>query len=273
MIGKAAALLFLASPLTPEIEAEVQHWFDTVGERQDGESFGELSTRAARLKLGVPYDRTPQRAGPETLRIHLDALHCVSLVEYADAVARCVWSASPNPECFAAEVEATRYRDGSLVDYASRLHYFTDWLTDNQRRSRLRSLVEAEATLRERYFFMTHHPASYPALKDQATARAIAAVERRLSNTDVRYVPRNEVSTFQSALKTGDIVAFITRKPGLLVTHTGYIVRDNEGRPRLLHASSHNGRVVLSRGDLADYVLRRPERRGIIVARPLAPKG
>ncbi|MEM6531582.1 MAG: N-acetylmuramoyl-L-alanine amidase-like domain-containing protein [Myxococcota bacterium] len=273
MIGKAVALLFLAATLPPAAEEEIRAWFETVGERRPGESFGELSTRAAKLKLGVPYDRTPQREGPETLEVNLEALHCVSLVEYADAIARCIWSNQPSPACFAAEVEETRYRDGSLADYASRLHYFTDWLNDNQRRRRLRSLVEDQAILREPYFFMTRHPASYPALKDRQTAASIAEVERRLSDTDVRYVPRAEVSEFQSLLQTGDIVAFITRKPGLLVTHTGYIIRDAAGKPRLLHASSHNGRVVLSRGDLADYVLRRPERRGIIVARPLAPKG
>lgn len=276
MIAKGAiALLLLAGAheLPADTEAAIREWFAALGEIRDGESFGELSTRAARLALGRPYDDAPQTAGPEHLRVRVDELHCVSLVEYSDALARCLWDAKPTPECFTREVEQTRYRNGQMSDYASRLHYFVDWLADNHRRARVRQLNTelGVVPIREPFFFMTRHPKSYPALADRDTREAIAAAEARLSATNHLYVPRERIKEVQNLLREGDIVAFVTRKPGLLVTHTGYVTLDARGIPRVLHASSHNDRVVISRGDLADYVLRRPERRGVIVARPLPP--
>ena len=56
-----------------------------------------------------------------------------------------------------------------------------------------------------------------------------------------------------------------------MVTHAGFVLRSEGGRARLVHASSYHRRVVLTREDLADYLLRRPERTGVMVARPLPP--
>ncbi len=276
MIAKAAIALLLLSgtrELPPSTEAAVREWFSALGEKRGDESFGELSTRAARIALGRPYDDAPQSPGPETLKIRLDELHCVSLVEYSDALARCLWVGHPTPECFTEQVEQTRYRDGEMKDYASRLHYFVDWLADNHRRKRIRQL-HAElggVAIKQPFFFMTRHPKSYPALGDTQTLALIEAAEARLSATEHVYVPRERIREVQSKLQEGDILAFVTSKPGILVTHTGYVTLDARGIPRVLHASSHNDRVVISRGDVANYVLRRPERRGVIIARPLPP--
>ncbi|MEO0811913.1 MAG: N-acetylmuramoyl-L-alanine amidase-like domain-containing protein, partial [Myxococcota bacterium] len=162
MIAKAAlSLALLAGPadLTPEVRSTVENWFSALAQRQAGESFGALSTRAARLTLGTPYDDTPQRAGPERLVVRTDRLHCVSLVEYSDALARCLWQDSPTAECFATQVEQTRYRDGELSDYGSRLHYFVDWLADNDRRGRIKGVSEdlGAISVTQPFYFMTRH--------------------------------------------------------------------------------------------------------------------
>lgn len=275
MIGKTAIPLFVTLMGVPDdahrFRQPIENWFKAVGPRQSGETFGELSLRAAKLKLGTPYDSAPQTPGPEKLRIELEQLHCVSLVEYANAIARCLWKKSATSACFLAEVESTRYRNGHRNDYASRLHYFSEWLLDNQRRGRLHSLVEDGTPITAPYFFMSQHKKRYPSLQDHDIAASIAETENRLSRTELRYVPKNEIRDFQKNLQTGDIIAVVSSKPGLLITHVGFAVVDPLKKVRLLHASSHNNRVVISRGDIAGYVMRRSERRGIIAARPLAP--
>ncbi|MEM6732116.1 MAG: N-acetylmuramoyl-L-alanine amidase-like domain-containing protein, partial [Myxococcota bacterium] len=176
--------------------SSIQAWFAELDRVKPDETFGELAVRAARLRLGTPYDDTPQSAGPETLEVRVDKLHCVSLVEYADALARCLWRESPTSSCFLGEVEQTRYRNGEMSNYASRLHYFVDWLGDNQKRERLRRLDRelTAVSIREPFFFMTRHPHSYPALADQDTRAAIVAAEKRLSHAEHMYVPRERIS-------------------------------------------------------------------------------
>jgi hypothetical protein len=66
-------------------------------------------------------------------------------------------------------------------------------------------------------------------------------------------------------------VGIVTTEPGRLIGHAGFVVRDERGRTHLLHASSHHRRVVVTVRSLADYLLRRPERWGVMVARPRPP--
>lgn len=99
----------------------------------------------------------------------------------------------------------------------------------------------------------------------------MADVEARLSSKSQAVVGRARIRRAVAGLRDGDIVAITGNKPGRLVTHAGFIYVDEWGRARLVHASSYHRRVVVPRKDLADYVLRRPDRRGVIVARPVAP--
>ena len=76
-----------------------------------------------------------------------------------------------------------RYRGGKRGGYASRLHYFSEWIADGERRGLVRDLgtelggVEDGRPLR----FMTSHRDSYPALADEpcsATSSHRAAARR-----------------------------------------------------------------------------------------------
>ena len=75
----------------------------------------------------------------------------------------------------------------------------------------------------------------------------------------------------EKELKEGDIIGIVGNQPGLLIIHTGFITEGRDGTKRYLHASSHHERVVLTPDDIEDYVFRERKRRGIVVARPLAP--
>ena len=108
-------------------------------------------------------------------------------------------------------------------------------------------------------------------MNDSATRDAIAKTEAELSGRIHSVIVGSSVHRTDGELQNGDLVGIVTTEPGRLVAHAGFIVRGGRGATRFLHASSHHRRVVLTIRSLADYVLRRPERWGIIVARPLPP--
>ncbi|MEL6758826.1 MAG: N-acetylmuramoyl-L-alanine amidase-like domain-containing protein [Myxococcota bacterium] len=259
-------------PSNPDVVNAIQNWFRAIGEVRTGETFGELTARAAASRLGTGYDSSAQDDGPEVLRIQIGTLNCVSLIEYADAIARCIWSKTPTPACFLTEVEASRYRSGQRAGYASRLHYFTEWIDDNERRGRFSPVHELpHHELRRPFFFMSKHRGLYPALYNPDILNSVRETEHELSAKTHTFVTRDAIEHAQQHLRSGDVVAIVSTTPGLLITHTGLIRLDEQGRPRLLHASRQNGRVVLSRKDIADYVIRANTRRGVIVTRPEPP--
>ncbi len=248
-------------------------WYQSVGAPMPHEGFGEFLGRVARTRVGTPYDHSPEMKAKETFRAELRRFECVSFIESSLGVARCAWRGQPTKDCFVWEVLGLRYRSGIMSDYSSRLHYFVDWLEDNRGRWRLRDVTEelGGTPIRRSFFYLTRRAAIIPALSSPSARRAMADVEARLSAQSHAVVGRNRIRQAVPSLQDGDIVAIIGNKPGRLATHAGFISIDESGIAHLLHASSYHDRVLVTREDLADYMLRRPERRGVIVARPVAP--
>src|SRR5690606_12471803 len=90
----------------------------------------------------TPYvAHTLEVPGPERLVINLRGLDCVSFVENTLALSRLVRAGVSDFEAFQAEIRALRYRDGAIDGYPSRLHYFTEWIADNERMGRVRDVT------------------------------------------------------------------------------------------------------------------------------------
>jgi hypothetical protein len=255
-----------------ESPSSLRNWFASVGAAREGESFGAYLARAAALRQGVPYRRTtaPPAPGPEALALSVDRFECVSFIESSLAVARCGFERNPTASCFAREIEMSRYRGGINSGYASRLHYFVDWIYDNEARGRLRNLT---ADLGGRpvgldFFYVSRRLAGVE-LAD--LRRALLATEDSLSARSHTVLSRRRASALRSRLEDGDLIAFVRARPGMLVHHAGFAYRLG-GTLHLLHASSYHGRVVITPDDVRSYLLRRPERSGVIVARPLEPR-
>ena len=249
-------------------------WYETVGKPFPGEDFGHFLGRVAQARVGTPYAETSPATARETLTIDLDRFECVSFLESSLAVARCAWRGELTQGCFVWELMGLRYRSGLMGDYASRLHYFVDWLADNEGRWRLEdrtALLGGEPMGRD-FHYMTRHGLSTEALKSPVVRREMVAVERHLTSRPFVVLPRDRLSETLLSLQDGDVIAVVGDKPGRLVTHAGFIIKRTGETPRLLHASSYRRRVVLTTESVTDYVLRRPERIGIIVARPLPPQ-
>ncbi|HSF17923.1 MAG TPA: N-acetylmuramoyl-L-alanine amidase-like domain-containing protein [Vicinamibacteria bacterium] len=271
-------MLFLAPPslpeeTTPASRARLEAWFRELGRPLPGESFGRYLARAGRIQNGVGYDAdAAPPPGPERLRIELERFECVTFIESSLAAARCGYVNEPTAECFTREIVESRYRGGVLSDYASRLHYFTEWIDDNESRGRLNNLTGELGgfPVRKDFFRISTHELARASVPDEL-ARKMRNVEARLSGIPHLVVPRASARSASRALEDGDLVAFVGERPGLLVHHAGFVLHVR-GVPRLLHASSYHERVVITEEDVADYLLRRPERKGLIVARPTEPE-
>ena len=241
---------------------------------------GRAVARAGELALGSQYKAYTLEAylagggdpAREPLTLHLDVFDCVSLVESALAAAR---AARKGPAAgwddFAREVERMRYRGGVRSGYASRIHYFSEWIGDGARRGLVRDLgpelgaVEDRRPLR----FMTEHRSSYAALKDDAVFAAIGEMERSLDASPRHVIPTARIPQVQDRIQTGDVLAFATTIAGLDVTHTGLAYRDRAGVLRVLHAPLSGGAVEVSRSTLHGYVSAIRRATGILVARPV----
>lgn len=262
-------------PLSAEERSKLGSWFRDAGDPRPGEPFGSYLARVAYLKLGVDYDEVVSPPGEEKLHIDLDRFECVTFIESSLAVARCGYRNDPSSECFERELVLSRYRDGVPSDYASRLHYFVDWIDDNGRRNRLQNLTAelGGEPMTRNFFYVTRRLLRRAVMSGDELARIereMAETEARLSREPHLVLTRASVASASGKLEDGDLVSFVRERPGLLVSHAGFIYRA-KGQPRLLHASSFHRRVVLTPEDVASYLLRRPERTGLIVARPLPP--
>jgi hypothetical protein len=284
--GASAASSAGAPTAAPPSDADRERlasWLATLraeGLAEPGAPLGPAVARVGELALGAPYAANTLEAylaaggspDAEPLTLHLLKFDCVSLVEAALAVAR---TAAAGPDAgwdrFAREIERMRYRGGERRDYASRLHYFSEWIADGARRGLVRDLGPELGSRPDArpLRFMSEHRGSYAALADQAAFDAIVAHERRLDASPRNLVAKARIPEIQDRLQTGDVLAFATTLSGLDVTHTGLAYRSEDGVMRVLHAPLSGGVVQVSPGTVADYVNGLRTATGILAARPL----
>ena len=242
-------------------------------EKWNKQPLGDLMGNIGMLLIGTPYvGGTLEGAGPEVCRVDLTGLDCVTLFENVLAMARCSKLGTPTWDAFVAQVTMTRYRDGKLDGYTSRLHYTSEWIENNIAKGVVRDVTQelGGEVFPVRVSFMSEHPQYYPPLKaDSSLVGTMAAIERRLGTTMRFIIPRDKIVDIESQLQTGDIVAIATSKAGLDYAHTGLIVRDGE-RARLLHASLTKKKVILD-GPLADYIASVKTHLGVSILRPITP--
>lgn len=197
----------------------------------------------------------------EPLVMRFNAVDCTTFVEYmcAALLGRCD-NPDPNDSIMQRFVQTLRYRGGKRGNYATRKHYFSEWISDNAKQG---LMTEVTAQLpgakkqKKKINFMTLHPNYYPQLAHcNAIFDEVRRVERMLSDQETYYIPKISVRRVLSELQDGDIVAFVTDKSGLDISHVGFVwQRDSwHDEPHLLHASSTQGRVVVSQATLSEYL-------------------
>ncbi len=230
---------------------------------------GALVAAVARSFLGAPYLARPlERPGPERLVVNVSAFDCVTYVETVLALARVLSPDGASTDAFVRALEYIRYRGGRIDGYASRLHYFTDWIRDNRAKGVICDLTPqiGGAPWDKRVDYMTAHRDRYPPLADDETFRRMASVESELTAMPKHHLPRERVRAQEDLILDGDILAVTAAQPGMDVLHVGFALR-RRGRVHLLHASETAGRVDVSPETLHRYLHRRQSRTGLLIAR------
>jgi Protein of unknown function (DUF1460). len=155
--------------------------------------------------------------------------------------------------------------------YPGRLHYFSEWLSDNASRGRLRLLARELGGVEdpEPLGFMSAHPAAYRQMAEPGVPEAIRAMEQRLNGGPARwYIPEDRIGAAAPGIQDGDLIAATSTLPGLDVAHTGIALWQN-GRLHLLHAPLVGKSVEISVLPLAQRITELKTQDGIMVARVL----
>lgn len=219
------------------------------------------AARLARLFIDTPYiGGTLEGDSIETLRVNIDEFDCTTFVETVAALAITAGERRQSWHDFAYNLRRLRYRNGETNGYASRLHYISDWILNNSSRGTVKELTGNYNSTRHEVKtldFMTSHRESYPALADSANFAAIRNIESGFSNHRYPILKPSALKNkqFVESLRDGDIVFFCTATKGLDVTHAA-IIDMSDGTPRLIHASSKSGKVILDTLTLSEYVNR-----------------
>lgn len=220
--------------------------------------------------LGKPYvASTLDRDTTETLVINTNEVDCTTFLEYV--LAGVTVSEMPDSSCkkYREALQKIRYRNGKIYNYASRLHYFSEWLSENRKNGLIYELTDSLGgrQVQKQIDFMSTHPTAYPAFRrDPTLLDSIKMIEKALSETPVYILPKERIESVESRINTGDLIAITTAIPGLDITHVGFAQRIN-GRIHLLHASSIAKKVIIDPLPLAAYMQKQKNATGIRVFR------
>lgn len=204
----------------------------------------------AKQMLGVPYVAgTLDGNEEEQLVVRTDALDCTTFVETVLAFCIADKRGERDFKGFKKALTDVRYRDGILNGYTSRLHYFSDWIRNNEQMGFVKECTSESACAQPKELwldFMTTHVDSYlPMKKDASLVEEMAAQEKNWQGTVVSYIPKEklDLSSDELKIKDGDVLALVTNIKGLDIVHVGFAFW-REGKLHLLHASSSAKKVI-----------------------------
>lgn len=241
------------------------------------ETPGAQMVRAAKHLLGQPYEAGTQEGREERLRIYLTRTDCILFAETCLGLVRTVQrcGAQATFEDLAQTLQGTRYRDGVVDGYASRLHYTTEWIRQGGRTGAFEDISEALGGVRDtrRIDFMSTHPDSYAPLKGESqyakdNRGRIREMETRVSALPRYYVPKERLAAVEERIQSGDILCFATSVDGLDYSHVVIAYREKPGgRLGFIHASTSAKLVVIEPRTLEAYLQANARIKGISVLR------
>jgi len=240
-------------------------------EDQRNKPVSELVVLVGKEFLGTPYVAHTLEVDKEQLVINLRELDCTTYAENCLAIARCIKSGNTTFDNFTNQLQKIRYRDGIIDGYPSRIHYFSDWIYENDKNGYVKDVSKPISNIQYplEVNFMSKHPSSYKQLEgNTAFIEKMQTKEKEISSRKMYFIPKEEIKSFEPKLKEGDIIGLTTSVAGLDVTHVGILLRIN-GRIHLMHASSKAEEVVISENTLEDYLKNSLSATGIMVTRPM----
>lgn len=228
----------------------------------------------ARKLKGIPYvSGTLESNGKELLTVNLRAMDCTTYVETVLALTLCHNRGENTFNGFMKKLAQIRYEAGQ-VDYAHRLHYFSQWIAYNTKNGIVQCIETSQPPFSEKQTlllnFMTTHSNRYPAmLRIPGAQETVKHVEATLTGTSYRYIPKAriaDIKLMKNVVKDGDIIAITTNKKGLDVSHLGIAVW-HRNTLHLLNASLERKCVVEEPQPLYQYLKRHASQTGIRIIR------
>jgi len=232
-------------------------------------SIGDLMIIVGTYFMGFPYTgKTLEEEGAEHLVINLRQFDCFTFVENTVVLARLIKKGKVAFNDYASAIKKIRYRNGRISGYPSRLHYFSDWLADNEKKGVVRLITHENVgqTLHKEINFMTTHRDDHHGLRSDRSFKKMAVFEKNLSEKPLYYIPKAEFKQYKDVIENGDMIAVTTSIEGLDVMHVGLAVFLARGI-HLLHASEIEKQVVISDASLFEYLSERKTMTGIMVGR------
>jgi hypothetical protein len=236
-----------------------------------GDSMNSLHVEIGKWFLGTPYvEKTLELPGEEKLVINLQGLDCTTYLETVVALGQLAKNGNFTFDKYEASLEKLRYRNGMNTGYPSRLHYFSDWIYDNQTKGILKD-ISAEIGGKiyvNQPSFMSTNPQFYPQLSNDNYVIQIKEAEKEIAGRKYHYIPKDEISQIEHLIQSGDLIAITASMASLDMVHVGFAIERN-GRIHLMHASTGSMEVEISEKPLSDYLAGSKSQSGIMVARAL----
>lgn len=235
----------------------------------------------ARKFIGIPYGAATLEASAEKERLifTLDKLDCTTFVDVVTALTLAHRHGQSSFSNFCEWLQKIRYRDGVIDGYPSRLHYYSSWILNGEKHGYVHEIGPKDnpnvspftSQQKLNIYFMSQHPDLYPALvKNPTYISKIRSTEEELTGRKVRYIPTKALGASKlllEAIHDGDILALVTKRGGLDVSHLGFAVWGEDGKLHLLNASSLHHRVTLENRPLQTYMKTQHLQLGVRVIR------
>ncbi len=232
---------------------------------------GEVVAAVGKGFLGADYAANPlEKEGEERLIIRLSRFDCYTLVEGSLVLAGLIKAGRLTEEDFLKETANVRYRDGTIRGYPSRLHYFSDWIRELERRGRGRDITRSLGGIpyQKKISYMSDNPDKYPPLKrNRSYLEELRKIEAEISLWRKYHIPKELVDKTEGDIRNGDLIGITTDIKGLDISHAGIAVRGEGGRLHLLHAPGPGRQVEITASPLADYLAANKRQTGIMVFR------
>jgi len=231
----------------------------------------EIITEIGKSFIGTDYEAfTLEKPGEERLVVHLTGLDCYTFLETSLVFARSIKNGKTSFEDYQKELVNIRYRNGKLKDYPSRLHYFSDWIYNMNKRGIGKDKTKEIGGVPyiKKINFMSTHTDSYRQLKENPKfVKEIEAAEMKINKRNYYYIPEEDIEKCEDKIQSGDIIGITTNIEGLDISHTGIAVRMNDGRIHFMHAPNVGYKVQITEKPLAEYLMSNKKQTGIMVLR------
>lgn len=235
----------------------------------------EVIVEIGKSFLGTEYvAHTLEKDGNENLVINLTGIDCTTFLETALTFSRCIKKDKTSFEDYQNELTYIRYRDGKIDMYPSRLHYFSDWIFNNQQKGIVKDITKeiGGKPIKFKLNFMSENPKYYKQLKENPEfIPVIKKQEEEINSRQYYYIPEDDIEKLESKIQTGDLIALTTSDKGLDIGHVGIAVKMDNGRIHFMHAPLVGSKVQITETPLSDYTKKIKKHTGIIVLRVLEP--